>query len=45
MVSGAMPGVANFGFNEIEQQKQLQEAQKIQAETDRLIKETNLIEE
>lgn len=45
MASGAMPGAVNFGFNEIEQQKQLQEAQKIQAETDRLTKETNLIEE
>ena len=45
MASGAMPGVANFGFNEIEQQKQLQEAEKIAAETDRLTKETQLIEE
>lgn len=45
MASGAMPGVANFGFNEIEQQKQIQEAKKIQAETERLAKETKLIEE
>lgn len=45
MASGAMPGVANFGFNEVEQQKQLQEAEKIQAETERLTKETQLIEE
>lgn len=44
-VSGAMPGIANFAFNEVEQQKQMQEAEKIKVETERLTKETQLIEE